>query len=171
MIDTGSDMESSGCSQNMERHGGCLRELSFSSCFELFQAWRGSVKARHFVMSLRDYFHEKWTSAREHKESNQNPLSPGTADIDKADEWALAYLNVVRMQPITEAFDDDASGFVTVAEVNAFTTSRPIDWRFVPHRFFWLWLSQVPSQSLPLDSLLGSRQASRSLPLAGAFLI
>jgi hypothetical protein len=76
-------------------------------------------------MALRDYFQEKWDAP---------PADGATASAPhnrSSDEWALAYLNVVRLQPISEAFDDDASGFVTVAEVNTFTTSRPLDWRYV----------------------------------------
>ncbi len=50
-------------------------------------------------MTLRDYYHEKWDNGQ-----------PGQTKVDKADEWALAYVNILRMQPISEAFDDDASG-------------------------------------------------------------
>ncbi|KAJ7181616.1 hypothetical protein C8R43DRAFT_969666 [Mycena crocata] len=85
--------------------------------------WRGSVKTRHFVMALRDYYQEKWAHDAEAKAIS--------------DAWALAHINVVRLQPISEAFDDDASGFVTVAEVNTFTASRPLDWS-LPHWIaFW----------------------------------
>lgn len=99
------------------------------------QNWRGSVKARHFVMALRDYFHEKWnpevlSPVMDGAESTAH--SPVT-DPHIADDWALAYLNVMKLQPISEAFDDDASGFITVAEVNTFTTSRPPGWRYVDH--------------------------------------
>jgi len=45
------------------------------------------------------------------------------------DAWAIKYIDVMWVQPILEAFDDDASGFITVAEVNHFTSSRPADWR------------------------------------------
>lgn len=44
-------------------------------------------------------------------------------------EWTLDWITITRLQPIIEAFDDDASGFITVAEVNKFTTSRPRNWR------------------------------------------
>ena len=51
------------------------------------------------------------------------------------DEWALDWINLSRMQAIAEAFDDDGSGFVTVAEVNQFTASRThpkdLEWRWV----------------------------------------
>ncbi len=52
-------------------------------------------------------------------------------NIRDGDEWALEYINLNRLQAITEAFDDDGSGFVTIAEVNQFTASCPDDWRYV----------------------------------------
>ncbi|KAJ7461994.1 hypothetical protein FB451DRAFT_1267439 [Mycena latifolia] len=92
--------------------------------------WRGSVKTRHFVMALRDYYQEKWAQTTE----------PDSADRAKAanDAWALTHINVLRLQPITEAFDDDASGFVTVGEVNTFTASRPLDWSLLHWVVFWV---------------------------------
>ena len=51
--------------------------------------------------------------------------------LGQEDEWTLEHINVSRVQPIIEAFDDDASGFITVTEVNAFTTARPENWRYV----------------------------------------
>jgi hypothetical protein len=113
-------------------------------CTESSQGWRGSVKARHFVMGLRDYFQEKWGS-------DSHPADGVTAriaDNHRDDKWALAYLNVVRLQPISEAFDDDASGFVTVAEVNTFTTSRPLGWRYV-HLVSRVLTLILPTISLP----------------------
>ncbi|KAF8486675.1 hypothetical protein JB92DRAFT_3101334 [Gautieria morchelliformis] len=97
--------------------------------------WRGSVKARHFVMTLRDYFHEKWGTDDhggnfEGKASATHTSLTGKNRAD--DSWALAHLNMIKLQPISEAFDDDASGFITVAEVNTFTTSRPLGWS-LPH--------------------------------------
>ncbi|KAJ7115777.1 hypothetical protein C8R44DRAFT_213727 [Mycena epipterygia] len=90
--------------------------------------WRGSVKSRHFVMALRDYYQEGAEDAEAAAASGKkrNP-----------DDWALAYLNVSRLQSISEAFDDDASGFVTVAEANAFTTSRPAGWTLPHWVAFW----------------------------------
>lgn len=49
--------------------------------------------------------------------------------IQAQDEWALDWINVTRLQPIVEAFDDDASNFITVTEANDLTTARPRDWR------------------------------------------
>ncbi|KAF7366517.1 hypothetical protein MSAN_00909000 [Mycena sanguinolenta] len=96
--------------------------------------WRGSVKARHFVMALRDHFQEK-----EHKRRSAGETTDDQAGIafDKADEWTLQYISVVRLQPISEAWDDDASGFVTVSETNAFTTARPLDWSLPQWIAYW----------------------------------
>jgi hypothetical protein len=46
------------------------------------------------------------------------------------DQWALAYIKILRVQSLLEAFDDDSTGFVTVKEANEFTSSRPKDWRY-----------------------------------------
>ena len=55
------------------------------------------------------------------------------ARVSDQDEWALEWINMNRLQSIAEAFDDDASGFVTIGEVNQFTSSRPKEWRHVLH--------------------------------------
>jgi hypothetical protein len=45
------------------------------------------------------------------------------------DAWAIKYIDILRLQPILESIDDDASGFITIVEINRFTASRPIYWR------------------------------------------
>lgn len=47
------------------------------------------------------------------------------------DSWALQYINVRQIQPLIEAIDDDGSSFVTVNELNEFTSCRPKGWRRV----------------------------------------
>ena len=51
------------------------------------------------------------------------------------DRWTISYLTVVRLQPLVEAFDDDSSTFVTIAEANVFTDACPREWRYVLDRF------------------------------------
>lgn len=80
-------------------------------------------------MALRDYYQEGGES------SDHSGAKPDTKH--SADDWALTYLTVARLQSISEAFDDDASGFVTVAEANQFTTSRPLDWNLTHWMAFW----------------------------------
>ena len=53
---------------------------------------------------------------------------PQTTDIADL-EWTLEWITITRLQPIIEAFDDDTSGFITIAEVNNFTAACPRDWR------------------------------------------
>ncbi|KAJ7771114.1 hypothetical protein DFH07DRAFT_241844 [Mycena maculata] len=89
-------------------------------------AWKHSIKSRYFIMTLRDLYTERGDSP--------DSSAPQT---DSADDWALTYLSVSRLQSISEAFDDDASGFVTVAEANTFTSSRPLDWSLKKWLAFW----------------------------------
>jgi hypothetical protein len=43
----------------------------------------------------------------------------------------MDYIDFSRLRGILEAFDNDVSGYITVAEINKFTSSRPSDWRCV----------------------------------------
>ena len=43
--------------------------------------------------------------------------------------WALKHITVNGIQSLMEALDDDGSSFVTVDEVNEFTSIRPEGWR------------------------------------------
>ena len=67
-------------------------------------------------MSLKDYYVEK--------------SSGESGTLKGPDSWAIGYINIGRARSIVEAFDDDASGFVTVTEVNNLTRLRPRDWRY-----------------------------------------
>ena len=84
------------------------------------------MKAKHFVLALRDYFFEK-TQMRKH----QGGENEKTNSQESQDLWALHYLDLHYLSTIHEAIDDDASGFITVEELNQFTSSRPLDWRLV----------------------------------------
>jgi hypothetical protein len=61
------------------------------------------------------------------------------------DGWALAYISILRVQPLLEAFDDDATGWVSVNEANHFTSSRPKDWSLSRWIAYWAagWHSTV----------------------------
>ena len=79
---------------------------------------------------MRDYFREKLEQAKRSK----NPVTPTVpaSQMNAQDEWTLEYINVTRVQPIIEAFDDEAasSGYISVEEVNTFVSSpRPDNWR------------------------------------------
>ena len=83
---------------------------------------------------MRDHFIEKHEAIKRGDIVSPAESHEGQANTDSkqiADEWALKYLEIEYLQPIMEAFDDDASGFITINEVNNFTKSRPLDWRQV----------------------------------------
>ena len=83
------------------------------------------------MLAFRDYYVEKFTS------EGQGVRGMSTTAISTSrdpDAWAIKFIDVARLQPILEAFDDDASGFITITEVNRFTSSRPVGWRSVSLR-------------------------------------
>ena len=76
------------------------------------------MKARLFVTTLQDHYRDVFDNA-----------IPGAVTTD---QWALKYLGMEWLRPIMEAFDDDASGYVTTTEVNRLMDLRPpsLDWRY-----------------------------------------
>ncbi|KAI0701233.1 hypothetical protein BC835DRAFT_271177 [Cytidiella melzeri] len=86
--------------------------------------WKLNVKARLFVMTLRDHYRDKADNAA------LSSFNPGAA----SDDWAFEFINAKYLQPIMEAFDDDGSGYVTYQEVNEFVDSRPVELNWsLPH--------------------------------------
>jgi len=78
------------------------------------------------VLALRDHCLEKLTS------ESESILGMDTSAINNStnsDAWSIKYIDVMWEQPILEAFDDDASGLITITEVNLFTNYQPDDWR------------------------------------------
>ncbi|KAJ8495156.1 hypothetical protein ONZ51_g1863 [Trametes cubensis] len=91
--------------------------------------WRSNVKARLLVMTLRDYYRDVIEEAR-HAPGDQQILN---------DEWTLAFLGPTWFQPLFEAFDDDASGYITIAEINKFMEQRPAALNWSAPRWFAFW--------------------------------
>lgn len=60
-------------------------------------------------------------------------LAAQDSKLDDKDEWAVRCIDIKNVQPIVEAMDEDASGFVTISEMNTFTesSSKPKDWKWV----------------------------------------
>ncbi|KAI0644514.1 hypothetical protein C8Q79DRAFT_777234 [Trametes meyenii] len=90
--------------------------------------WRGHVKARHFVLALRDFYLQQ-------ADDQYTPQTIVRAHPD--DKWAIEYLDVSYISALIEAFDDDASGFITINEVNRFTSSRPQGWSLLHWIAYW----------------------------------
>ena len=110
-----------------------------------FQGWRGSVKAKHLVMALRDHFAEGSRAALAvirdiTSNSSETPASQVVDEIanianrvdphaSEEDQWALEYIAGLRMQPLVEELGDDVCSPVTASKVNVFTAARPDTWR------------------------------------------
>jgi len=79
--------------------------------------WKRNVDTNRFVTTLRDYFREKYK-----------------ASFSIKDMWALKYTDLAWLKPLSEALDADSSGYVTIGEINQFTSACPpvLGWR-LPH--------------------------------------
>jgi hypothetical protein len=57
--------------------------------------------------------------------------------IDPADKWCLKYLTVFYIPSLSESFDGDANGLVSVREINAFTSAIPSGWSLPQALAYW----------------------------------
>ncbi|KAG1897694.1 uncharacterized protein F5891DRAFT_514315 [Suillus fuscotomentosus] len=88
--------------------------------------WSTSVKTLYFIAELHDYFTHRFSQLHREAPRPQVTSSVHRAEsppIDTADEWCLKYLSVFYTSSLSEIFDDDANGLVSVREVNAFTSA------------------------------------------------
>ena len=101
------------------------------------------MKARHFVAALRDHYRQRAEDKGDKAQatpgisdkaqatpsiSDKAQATPGNSDKDRR---AVEWITPNRLRALMEAFDDDASDFITVTEVNQLTSSRPQTWRYV----------------------------------------
>ena len=70
------------------------------------------------------------TTLRDHFQEKAHNLVNNTDDSE-SDDWTIEYMDTKWLPSIAESFDDDGSGYITVAEINRFTQSRPdtLKWR------------------------------------------
>lgn len=66
--------------------------------------------------------------------------------IDPADKWCLKYLSVFYIPSLSEGFDSDANGLVSIMEVNAFTSAMPSGWSLPQALAYWAAGWRVDSQ-------------------------
>ena len=118
--------------------------------------WRGIVKARHVVLAIYDYYLQKQEERELAFEVDGRQLEKHRS-VGDDDAWTLEYIDLMHVQPIIEALDLDTSGYVTIQEVNQFTTSRPKGWRYVATIFLPGNCLTLALQYFTLDGLLGSR--------------
>ncbi|KAG1789590.1 uncharacterized protein HD556DRAFT_1446814 [Suillus plorans] len=88
--------------------------------------WSTSVKILYFIAELHDYFTQRFSNL--HGDAPRPKLTssaPHTQSppVDPADEWCLKYLSVFYISSLSEVFDEDANGLISVREVNAFTSA------------------------------------------------
>ncbi|KAJ2935948.1 hypothetical protein H1R20_g1144, partial [Candolleomyces eurysporus] len=126
------------------------------------QGLRQSVKAKKFVLTFKDY-HIRMNPPKSStilatpsihivelppstdlESSLLKPVEADTlllgANLEREatdDEWALEYIDVVHLDPIVEAIDDDFSGFISIHEANRFAVARPKGWSLL--RWFAYW--------------------------------
>ncbi|KJA15486.1 hypothetical protein HYPSUDRAFT_58773 [Hypholoma sublateritium FD-334 SS-4] len=127
--------------------------------------WKGSVKARHFVLALQDYYTDKINSMVSEnlgggRRQSGMPILAQRKDLlsfrQQNNKWTLAYINAAYVQPILEAFDDDGTGFISIKEVNNFTESCPKGWS-LPHWIaYWAvgWQANVSLYKNKIYSLI-----------------
>lgn len=75
-------------------------------------------------MTLRDHYRDVIEDAQH--------ISGTKGDIIINDDWTLEYFGPSWLQPMMDAFDDDASGYVTISEVNKIMDLQPasLGWRY-----------------------------------------
>lgn len=101
---------------------------------------------------LQKYGNKNGTVTQPQAEDADHPVSTAAPDappsaatvnttsdalVSLADKWAVKYLTLTRVRQILEAFDDDASGWISISEANAFTTNRPLDYTVLKWLAFW----------------------------------
>ncbi|TBU40766.1 hypothetical protein BD309DRAFT_992844 [Dichomitus squalens] len=102
--------------------------------------WRGIVKARHLVLAIHDYYLQKRDEQEQDIKARRSLKIDGTQkrrSISEDDAWTLEYIDLMHLQPVIEALDEDASGYITIQEVNQFTMSRPEGWSLLHWLAYW----------------------------------
>jgi hypothetical protein len=109
------------------------------------------VKARTFVLSLHDFYLDQGIKAEANQDApnrdetnTPNPGNPNAPPVAKNelihnpdDDWCLQYITVFNVPAIMEAFDDDASGWVKIKEVNDYTDGIPPKWNLLKSLAYW----------------------------------
>ncbi|KDR77265.1 hypothetical protein GALMADRAFT_225374 [Galerina marginata CBS 339.88] len=140
---------------------------------EIHRVWmqmnltRSSVKAKVFVLTLRDHISndnsnpgtpilKRAVLPEEVGDSKRlHPSAPNITDKE-SDEWVLDYIDVAYVQPIVEAIDEDASGFISVKEANSFALARPQELSLLHWIAYWAagWHINLANQKREIYSVL-----------------
>ncbi|KAH9856040.1 hypothetical protein C2E23DRAFT_563914 [Lenzites betulinus] len=119
--------------------------------------WRGIVKARHLVLAIQDYYTQRLD---DHQRAAVVRGAPPQHVINESDMWAFEYIDLMRLQQIGQALDSDVSGFVTIQEVNSFTTARPRGWSLLRWLAYWAcgWQISMTEYRRKIYALLGDME-------------
>ncbi|KAH9034702.1 hypothetical protein EDB85DRAFT_2288949 [Lactarius pseudohatsudake] len=146
-----------------EMKGGPHDRIRDRTIYDIWteMGWRGNVKARHFVLALRDHYLEKLAMEADGVPGMGGGSNNGSRNPDA---WAIKFVDVTRLQPISEAFDDDASGFITISEMNRFTGSRPADWSLPHWVAFWAvgYRASIIDYASKIEELLAKMEGIRA---------
>ncbi|KAJ8088911.1 hypothetical protein PM082_014157 [Marasmius tenuissimus] len=114
--------------------------------------WRLVVQTPKFALALHDYFitqHHDMQLVSDHfrrsspQETTMKDEMTALAKVfalakkRSEDKWALECLHISNMGPIREAFDADASGYVSVWEANQVISLRPTGWSLLQWLAYW----------------------------------
>ncbi|KAJ3828644.1 hypothetical protein F5880DRAFT_839222 [Lentinula raphanica] len=107
--------------------------------------WRLSCKTRHLVDALHHYYVQKFS---QFKKQTGEPHE---------DQWTLKFTGRIIFQPtIGDAIDSDASGYVSIDEINRFTAHCPENWSlpvFLAHAAAGWYQSALDCRKRCLDTL------------------
>ncbi|KAI0317550.1 hypothetical protein OF83DRAFT_128072 [Amylostereum chailletii] len=90
--------------------------------------WKVSVKYRHFMDAVCAHFSDEFA---------KEAVVPSEG-ISPNDYWTMAVISkVTNHLAIGDAIDEDASGFLSISEINRFMNRRPEDWSTPVWLAFW----------------------------------
>lgn len=77
------------------------------------------------------------SEGEDHELPTVGPAYHELPTVDPADKWCLKYLSVFYVPSLSEGFDGDANGLVSVREVNNFTSAMPLGWTLPQALAYW----------------------------------
>ncbi|KAH9889559.1 hypothetical protein C8Q73DRAFT_654358 [Cubamyces lactineus] len=132
------------------------------------QQWGDHVETRRFILALHWYYARKYV----HQQHIALETSAPQHHIQDDDAWMSRYLNHCDMQGITDVLDHQATGIMTVDDLNRFATARPRDWSLLRWIVYWAigWqvaMSEYKRRIYALLTRMYRLCAVSGVPLAG----